>query len=116
MQRGELPRLLKGKSQIRLAQAAREPSCGLNRSFSLFLNAAAITPPLDCLRAVDAEQSRRECDMRRLFSQFLADQSGATAIEYALIAAGISIVIVTVVNGIGTQVNAKFAAVSTALK
>ncbi|MGH6715202.1 MAG: Flp family type IVb pilin [Bradyrhizobium sp.] len=54
--------------------------------------------------------------MRRQLSQFLADQSGATAIEYALIAAGISIVIVTVVNGIGTEVNAKFAAVSTSLK
>lgn len=54
--------------------------------------------------------------MRRLLSRFLADQSGATAIEYALIAAGISIVIVTVVNGIGTQVSAKFAAVSTSLK
>jgi pilus assembly protein Flp/PilA len=80
------------------------------------LNAAAIGQVLDCLRAADAEQCRREYDMRRLLSQFLADQSGATAIEYALIAAGISIVIVTVVNGIGTQVNAKFAAVSASLK
>ena len=41
--------------------------------------------------------------MRQLFSKFLADQSGATAIEYCLIAAGISIVIVIAVNGIGTQ-------------
>ena len=51
-----------------------------------------------------------------LISKFLADQSGATAIEYCLIAAGISIVIVTVVNGMGTQLNNKYTAVSTALK
>ena len=54
--------------------------------------------------------------MRRLISKFLADQSGATAIEYCLIAAGISIVIVTVVNGLGTQLNNKYTSVSTALK
>ena len=52
----------------------------------------------------------------RLIPRFLADQSGATAIEYCLIAAGISIVIVTVVNGLGTQLNNKYALVSTALK
>ena len=54
--------------------------------------------------------------MRKLLARFLADQSGATAIEYCLIAAGISIVIVTVVNGMGTQLNNKYTAVSTALK
>jgi len=50
------------------------------------------------------------------FVAFLKNESGATAIEYALIAAGISIVIVTAVNGIGTQLNATFTSVSTALK
>ncbi len=40
--------------------------------------------------------------MRKLISKFLADQSGATAIEYCLIAAGLSIVILVAVNGIGT--------------
>jgi pilus assembly protein Flp/PilA len=54
--------------------------------------------------------------MRQLFSKFLSDASGATAIEYCIIAAGISIVIVTVVNGIGTGLNTKFVAVSTSLK
>lgn len=54
--------------------------------------------------------------MRRLMMRFLADQSGATAIEYALIAAGISIVIVTAVQGIGTVMNGKYASVSTSLK
>ncbi|WP_036049004.1 Flp family type IVb pilin [Bradyrhizobium sp. Tv2a-2] len=51
-----------------------------------------------------------------LIPKFLADQSGATSIEYCLIAAGISIVIVTVVNGMGTQLNNTYTSVSTALK
>ena len=50
------------------------------------------------------------------FVAFLKNESAATAIEYALIAAGISIVIVAAVNGIGTQLNATFTSVSTALK
>jgi pilus assembly protein Flp/PilA len=54
--------------------------------------------------------------MRKLIARFLADQSGATAIEYCLIAAGISIVIVTVVNGLGSALNGKYSDVSTALK
>lgn len=54
--------------------------------------------------------------MRRLFSGFLADQSGATAIEYALVATGISIVIVVAVGGIGTHLNTKFTSVSASLK
>jgi pilus assembly protein Flp/PilA len=54
--------------------------------------------------------------MRRLFLRFLADQSGATAIEYCLIAAGISIVIVVAVNGIGTTLNSKFTSVNSSLK
>jgi len=54
--------------------------------------------------------------MRPLFLRFLSDQSGATAIEYCLIAAGISIVVVAVVNGIGTALNTKFSSVNTSLK
>jgi pilus assembly protein Flp/PilA len=54
--------------------------------------------------------------MRALISKFLADQSGATAIEYCMIAGGISILIVVVVNGIGTQLNTKYTSVNTALK
>ena len=40
--------------------------------------------------------------MRTLLHRFLRDQSGATAIEYGLIAAGISVAIITVVNQLGT--------------
>jgi pilus assembly protein Flp/PilA len=54
--------------------------------------------------------------MQKHWKQFLRDESGATAIEYALIAAGISITIITVVQGIGTKVNANFSSVQTALK
>jgi pilus assembly protein Flp/PilA len=54
--------------------------------------------------------------MRQLFSRFLADQSGATAIEYCLIAVGLSIVIITAVNGIGSTLNTKFTSVNSSLK
>jgi pilus assembly protein Flp/PilA len=54
--------------------------------------------------------------MRSLLSRFLSDQSGATAIEYALVAMGISIVIVAAVNGIGTKLNSTFTEVSTSIK
>jgi len=52
----------------------------------------------------------------RLLVAFLEDRSGATAIEYGLIAAGISIVIVAAVTSIGTSLNTSFTSVSTQLK
>jgi pilus assembly protein Flp/PilA len=54
--------------------------------------------------------------MKRMFAKFFADESGATAIEYGLIAAGISITIIAVVNGLGTNLNNKFTSVNTQLK
>jgi len=54
--------------------------------------------------------------MRQLLSRFLADRSGATAIEYCLIAAGIGMVIITAVNGVGSTLNSKFTSVSSSLK
>jgi pilus assembly protein Flp/PilA len=54
--------------------------------------------------------------MRRRFSRFLADQSGATAIEYCLIAVGLSIVILVAVNSIGTTLDARFTSVNSSLK
>ena len=47
---------------------------------------------------------------------FLKNELGATAIEYGLIAAGISVVIIATVNAIGTTLNAKFDTISTQLK
>ena len=54
--------------------------------------------------------------MKRLLSKFLTDNSGATAIEYGLIAAGISLAIIAVVNGIGSNLNTKFDSINTSLK
>ena len=47
---------------------------------------------------------------------FLKNESGATAIEYGLIAAGISVAIIAVVNGLGTKLNDTFTSISTQLK
>jgi len=54
--------------------------------------------------------------MKKLATRFLKDESGATAIEYGLIAAGISLAIIAIVNGLGTNLNTKFTAINTSLK
>jgi pilus assembly protein Flp/PilA len=53
--------------------------------------------------------------MSAMLRAFVRCESGATAIEYGLIAAGISIAIIAVVNGLGTVLNAKFKSLSTQL-
>jgi pilus assembly protein Flp/PilA len=50
-----------------------------------------------------------------LVRKFLTDQSGATAIEYGLIAAGISVAIIAVVQGLGSKLNSTFESVKNAL-
>jgi pilus assembly protein Flp/PilA len=57
-----------------------------------------------------------ELKMTNLVTRFVKDESGATAIEYGLIAAGISVAIIAVVQGLGTRLNATFTSVQTALK
>ena len=54
--------------------------------------------------------------MKSLVSRFLKNESGATAIEYGLIAAGISVAIIAVVNGLGSKLNGTFSSISTQLK
>ncbi len=54
--------------------------------------------------------------MKNLIARFVKDESGATAIEYGLIAAGISLAIIAAVNGLGTQLNAKFTSINSSLK
>jgi pilus assembly protein Flp/PilA len=54
--------------------------------------------------------------MTKLVARFVKDEHGATAIEYGLIAAGISVAIITVVAGLGSKLNATFTSVQTALK
>jgi pilus assembly protein Flp/PilA len=51
-----------------------------------------------------------------LCAQFMRDEGGATAIEYGLIAAGISVAIIAVLKGVGSGLNTTFTSVSTALK
>jgi pilus assembly protein Flp/PilA len=54
--------------------------------------------------------------MKRRLAAFWSNESGATAIEYGLIAAGISLAIIAVVNGIGGNLNGKFGDINTSLK
>jgi pilus assembly protein Flp/PilA len=54
--------------------------------------------------------------MKNLIARFVKDESGATAIEYGLIAAGISLAIIAVVNGLGTNLNTKFTSINDSLK
>jgi pilus assembly protein Flp/PilA len=57
----------------------------------------------------------RASTMMNIVKRFLADESGATAIEYGLIAAGISLAIIAVVNGLGTSLKTKFTSISSSL-
>jgi pilus assembly protein Flp/PilA len=52
----------------------------------------------------------------QLIMKFLRNESGATAIEYGLIAAGISLAIISVVNGLGAKLNTKFTSINSSLK
>ncbi|CCE02820.1 Flp family type IVb pilin [Bradyrhizobium sp. STM 3809] len=54
--------------------------------------------------------------MKTFVLKFLRDQSGATAIEYGLIAAGISLAIIAAVNGLGSSLSSKFDSINTSLK
>ena len=53
--------------------------------------------------------------MKNLFVRFVKNESGATAIEYGLIAAGISVAIIAVVQGLGSKLNSTFTSVQNAL-
>ncbi len=57
-----------------------------------------------------------EVRLKGLLLKFLGDENGATAIEYGLIAAGISLAIIAVVNGLGTSLSTNFTSISTSLK
>lgn len=53
---------------------------------------------------------------QKLLAKFFADEQGATAIEYGLIAAGIALAIIAAVNGLGTTLNTTFSTVNSSLK
>ena len=54
--------------------------------------------------------------MTKIVAKFWADESAATAIEYGLIAAGISLAIIAAVNTLGSTLNTKFTSINTSLK
>ncbi len=54
--------------------------------------------------------------MRHTLKKFFADESGATAIEYGLIAAGIALAIIAIVNGLGSNLNGMFTSINSSLK
>ena len=51
-----------------------------------------------------------------MISRFFKDETAATAIEYGLIAAGISLAIIAAVNGLGSKLNTKFTSINSSLK
>jgi pilus assembly protein Flp/PilA len=57
-----------------------------------------------------------ELPMKNLVARFVKDESGATAIEYGLIAAGISLAIIVMVNTLGTTLNTKFTNINAGIK
>jgi pilus assembly protein Flp/PilA len=61
-------------------------------------------------------EKRQEVGLSRMFLKFWKDESAATAIEYGLIAAGISLAIIAVVNGLGSNLNGKFTSINSSLK
>jgi pilus assembly protein Flp/PilA len=79
-----------------------------------------LTPELACyLRVLSASRSpetEEVITMIQVLKNFIADESGATAIEYGLIAAGISLAIIAVVNGIGSKLNTKFSSINASLR
>jgi pilus assembly protein Flp/PilA len=62
-----------------------------------------------------ARDNPQEPSMTKLALRFVSDDSGATAIEYGLIVAGISVAIIAVVNGLGTQLSSTFNSIATQL-
>jgi pilus assembly protein Flp/PilA len=72
--------------------------------------------PAFCDRIYSAFSFQSHTAEMKTVRNFLRDESGATAIEYGLIAAGIALAIITAVNGVGTKLSTKFTAISTALK
>ncbi len=83
-----------------------------NLPLSVFVNTAATNVSLD-FRAIRTDVPTGVFWMRLLISRFLSDESGATAIEYGLIAAGIALAIITAVQLVGTNLTSTFSSIAT---
>jgi pilus assembly protein Flp/PilA len=68
------------------------------------------------LRGWTFPHNLKEAGLKDRLLKFISDQSGATAIEYGLIAAGIALAIIAVVNGLGSNLNTMFSSINTSLK
>jgi pilus assembly protein Flp/PilA len=53
---------------------------------------------------------------RALLREFFVDETAATAIEYGLIAAGIALAIIAIVNGLGSKLSTKFTSINASLR
>ena len=68
------------------------------------------------LRLPKVHNDPAEAELKRTILRFLSDEAGATAIEYGLIAAGIALAIIAIVNGLGGTVNSRFTDINSSLK
>jgi pilus assembly protein Flp/PilA len=77
-------------------------------------------PSVESCRSTGARENSAniamEAGLKPHIQKFLSDESGATAIEYGLIAAGIALAIIAVVNGLGTTLNTQFTSINSSLK
>jgi pilus assembly protein Flp/PilA len=83
--------------------------------FLMKVQSKRLNPPQPAV-ATSVSVSTEEPIMMTLVLRFLADDTGATAIEYGLIAAGIAVAIIATVQALGTNLNSTFSTVSTSLK
>ena len=75
-----------------------------------------MVPSAEPPRITSCKSNGLEARLKQKVLKFLKDESGATAIEYGLIAAGIAIAIITAVKGVGTSLSGTFDSISTSLK
>jgi pilus assembly protein Flp/PilA len=75
-----------------------------------------MVPSAEPPRITSCKSNGLEARLKQKVLKFLKDESGATAIEYGLIAAGISLAIIAIVNGLGTNLNNQFTSINTSLK
>jgi pilus assembly protein Flp/PilA len=98
---------------VHLRERARLSAAGLTRRQLQFVK--LVPRSVDRSSAGPGGNSTQEHTMAIILKRFVNDESGATAIEYGLIAAGISVAIITVVNTLGSQLKTTFTNISSQL-
>jgi pilus assembly protein Flp/PilA len=72
--------------------------------------------PRSCTGWANSAKIPAEAKLKHHIRKFFSDEKGATAIEYGLIAAGIALAIITIVNGLGTNLNNQYTSINNSLK